>query len=156
MAAEAVKVAVRCRPLSGREAALGRRAMVGVGSARGRCLVRNPAEPPAVLLGRGVRRGAQHRAHLQPDGPAAGGANQNRKQLRVSWKATIAHLCLWPGWQWEVLHHAGSFLTERDHSRAFEHIFESVQVGEEEILLCTENTKFLLRASYLEIYNEDI
>ncbi|NXR85703.1 KIF17 protein, partial [Hypocryptadius cinnamomeus] len=32
--------------------------------------------------------------------------------------------------------------------RAFEHIFESVQ--------CAENTKFLLRASYLEIYNEDI
>ncbi|XP_009994071.1 PREDICTED: kinesin-like protein KIF17 [Chaetura pelagica] len=32
--------------------------------------------------------------------------------------------------------------------RAFEHIFESVQ--------CAENSKFLLRASYLEIYNEDI
>ncbi|NXI08619.1 KIF17 protein, partial [Irena cyanogastra] len=32
--------------------------------------------------------------------------------------------------------------------RAFEYIFESVQ--------CAENTKFLLRASYLEIYNEDI
>ncbi|XP_035200363.1 kinesin-like protein KIF17 isoform X2 [Oxyura jamaicensis] len=32
--------------------------------------------------------------------------------------------------------------------RAFEHIFESIQ--------CAENTKFLVRASYLEIYNEDI
>uniref|UniRef100_A0A8B9PYE8 Kinesin-like protein n=1 Tax=Apteryx owenii TaxID=8824 RepID=A0A8B9PYE8_APTOW len=32
--------------------------------------------------------------------------------------------------------------------RAFEHIFESVQ--------CAENAKFLVRASYLEIYNEDI
>nr|XP_032643518.1 kinesin-like protein KIF17 isoform X3 [Chelonoidis abingdonii] len=32
--------------------------------------------------------------------------------------------------------------------RAFEHIFESVQ--------CAENTKFLVRVSYLEIYNEDI
>uniref|UniRef100_A0A452UX45 Kinesin-like protein n=1 Tax=Ursus maritimus TaxID=29073 RepID=A0A452UX45_URSMA len=32
--------------------------------------------------------------------------------------------------------------------RAFEHVFESVQ--------CAENTKFLVRASYLEIYNEDI
>ncbi|XP_057410377.1 kinesin-like protein KIF17 [Balaenoptera acutorostrata] len=32
--------------------------------------------------------------------------------------------------------------------RAFEHIFESVQ--------CAENTKFLVRASYLEIYNEDV
>ncbi|XP_078281583.1 kinesin-like protein KIF17 isoform X4 [Rhinoraja longicauda] len=32
--------------------------------------------------------------------------------------------------------------------RAFEHIFESIQ--------CTENTKFLVRASYLEIYNEEI
>ncbi|NXR82653.1 KIF17 protein, partial [Pycnonotus jocosus] len=32
--------------------------------------------------------------------------------------------------------------------RAFERIFESVQ--------CAENAKFLLRASYLEIYNEDI
>ncbi|NXI91567.1 KIF17 protein, partial [Psophia crepitans] len=32
--------------------------------------------------------------------------------------------------------------------RAFEHIFESIQ--------CAENPKFLVRASYLEIYNEDI
>ncbi|XP_021565533.1 LOW QUALITY PROTEIN: kinesin-like protein KIF17 [Carlito syrichta] len=32
--------------------------------------------------------------------------------------------------------------------RAFEHIFESVQ--------CAENTKFLVQASYLEIYNEDV
>ncbi|NWR03616.1 KIF17 protein, partial [Paradoxornis webbianus] len=31
--------------------------------------------------------------------------------------------------------------------RAFEHIFESVQ--------CAGNAKFLLRASYLEIYSED-
>ncbi|XP_036888837.1 LOW QUALITY PROTEIN: kinesin-like protein KIF17 [Sturnira hondurensis] len=32
--------------------------------------------------------------------------------------------------------------------RAFEHVFESVQ--------CAENTKFLVRAAYLEIYNEDV
>ena len=32
--------------------------------------------------------------------------------------------------------------------RAFDHIFETVSVA--------ENTKFLIRASYLEIYNEDI
>ena len=32
--------------------------------------------------------------------------------------------------------------------RAFEHIFESIQVA--------ENTKFLVHASYLEIYNEEI
>ncbi|KAK7912537.1 hypothetical protein WMY93_012748 [Mugilogobius chulae] len=32
--------------------------------------------------------------------------------------------------------------------RAFEHIFETIQ--------CAENTKFLVRASYLEIYNEEI
>ncbi|XP_030585621.1 kinesin-like protein KIF17 isoform X6 [Archocentrus centrarchus] len=32
--------------------------------------------------------------------------------------------------------------------RAFEHVFESIQ--------CAENTKFLVRASYLEIYNEEI
>ena len=32
--------------------------------------------------------------------------------------------------------------------RAFQHIFESIQVA--------ENTKFLVHASYLEIYNEEI
>ena len=32
--------------------------------------------------------------------------------------------------------------------RSFQHIFESISV--------TENTKFLVRASYLEIYNEEI
>lgn len=61
--------------------------------------------------------------------------------------------------------------------RAFEHIFESIQVREGTHLLyllylcafpqfldltfssipqCAENTKFLVRASYLEIYNEEI
>ncbi|GBN34502.1 Kinesin-like protein KIF17, partial [Araneus ventricosus] len=32
--------------------------------------------------------------------------------------------------------------------RAFEHIFEAISI--------TENTKFLVHASYLEIYNEEI
>ncbi|KAK6319099.1 hypothetical protein J4Q44_G00103100 [Coregonus suidteri] len=32
--------------------------------------------------------------------------------------------------------------------RVFEHVFESIQ--------CAENTKFPVRASYLEIYNEEI
>uniref|UniRef100_A0A8C3NQP9 Uncharacterized protein n=1 Tax=Geospiza parvula TaxID=87175 RepID=A0A8C3NQP9_GEOPR len=45
MAAEPVKVAVRCRPLSGQEAALGHGAIVGGDGSRGRCLVRNPAGP---------------------------------------------------------------------------------------------------------------
>lgn len=61
--------------------------------------------------------------------------------------------------------------------RAFEHIFESIQVGckrcaKERLVIfcqfesfiflfacasqCAENTKFLVRTSYLEIYNEEI
>ena len=64
---------------------------------------------------------------------------------------------------WQVLHHAGESsedLLEPQSElyfqgiesqrgiipRAFQHIFESLSV--------VENTKFLVRASYLEIYNE--
>lgn len=43
---------------------------------------------------------------------------------RLQWH----HLCLWPDWQWEVIHHAGScgsFLTERDHSKGiWTHLWE--------------------------------
>lgn len=52
MAAEAVKVVVRCRPLNARERALGCAAVVSVDSARGRCALRNPAaagQPPKAF-----------------------------------------------------------------------------------------------------------
>ncbi|CAN8198546.1 unnamed protein product [Coccothraustes coccothraustes] len=146
MAAEAVRVAVRCRPLSGREAALGHRAIVGVDSTWGWCLVQNPRpplSPQAVLLRWGVRRGAQHRAHLQQIAyPLVEGVMEGYNGTIFAYGQTGS------GKSFTMQGVADSSSQKGIIPRAFEHIFESVQ--------CAENTKFLLRASYLEIYNEDI
>ncbi|NWR62882.1 KIF17 protein, partial [Bucorvus abyssinicus] len=40
--------------------------------------------------------------------------------------------------------------------RAFEHIFETSPGHRSCSVQCAENAKFLVRTSYLEIYNEDI
>ncbi|XP_038015506.1 kinesin-like protein KIF17 isoform X2 [Motacilla alba alba] len=147
MAVEAVKVAVRCRPLSGREVALGHRAIVGVDSARGRCLVRNPAaptEPPRQFSFDGAFGGEHSTEHIYNEiaYPLVEGVMEGYNGTIFAYGQTGS------GKSFTMQGVADSSSQKGIIPRAFEHIFESVQ--------CAENTKFLLRASYLEIYNEDI
>ncbi|KAM6240939.1 kinesin-like protein KIF17 isoform 4-T5 [Porphyrio hochstetteri] len=147
MTAETVKVIVRCRPMNEREKALGCKAVISMESARGQCFLQNPAagsEPPKQF----TFDGAYYQEH---------NTEQIYNQIAYPLVESVTE-----GYNSTIFAYgqtgSGKSFTMQgvvDPStqkgiipRAFEHIFESIQ--------CAENTKFLVRASYLEIYNEDI
>ncbi|XP_018430715.1 PREDICTED: kinesin-like protein KIF17 [Nanorana parkeri] len=147
MAAESVKVVVRCRPMNDREKDMKCRAVVTMDSSRGQCFIQKPEageETPkqftfdgaynmehcteqiyneiAYLLVEGVTEG--YNGTIFAYGQTGSGKSFSMQGISD------------PPSQRGII------------PRAFEHIFESIQ--------CAENTKFLVRASYLEIYNEEI
>ncbi|MGH0120133.1 UNVERIFIED_CONTAM: hypothetical protein FKN15_065294 [Acipenser sinensis] len=147
MASESVKVVVRCRPMNERERALNCKAAVTMESARCQCFIQKPGatnEPPKQFTFDGTYY-----------------TNQTTEQMYNE----IAYLLVegvTEGYNGTIFAYgqtgSGKSFTMQGitdpHAqrgvipRAFEHIFESIQ--------CAENTKFLVRASYLEIYNEEI
>ncbi|PNJ27225.1 kinesin-like protein KIF17 isoform X6 [Pongo abelii] len=147
MASEAVKVVVRCRPMNQRERELRCQPVVTVDCARGQCCIQNPGaadEPPKQF----TFDGAYHVDHVTEQiyneiaYPLVEGVTEGYNGTIFAYGQTGS---------------GKSFTMQglRDPPsqrgiipRAFEHVFESVQ--------CAENTKFLVRASYLEIYNEDV
>nr|XP_019567584.1 PREDICTED: kinesin-like protein KIF17 isoform X6 [Rhinolophus sinicus] len=147
MASESVKVVVRCRPMNQRERELNCRPVVTVDSARGQCFIQNPSaadEPPKQF----TFDGAYYMDHFTEQiyneiaYPLVEGVTEGYNGTIFAYgqtgsgKSFTMQGLLDPPSQRGVI------------PRAFEHIFESVQ--------CAENTKFLVRASYLEIYNEDV
>ncbi|KAA8593576.1 hypothetical protein FQN60_009692 [Etheostoma spectabile] len=132
MGSESVKVVVRCRPLNDREKALGSKMVLSMDLQRCQCfLVKTGAvdEPPKQFTFDGTYFIDQTTELMYNE---------------------IAYPLVETG-------SGKSFTMQGVHEpaaqrgvipRAFEHIFESIQ--------CAENTKFLVRASYLEIYNEEI
>ncbi|XP_019522260.1 PREDICTED: kinesin-like protein KIF17 isoform X3 [Hipposideros armiger] len=147
MASESVKVVVRCRPMNRRERDLNCQPVVTVDSARGQCFIQNPRaadEPPkqftfdgAYYMDHVTEQIYNEIAYLLVEGVTEGyNATIFAYGQTGSGKSFTMQGLLDPPSQRGII------------PRAFEHIFESVQ--------CAENTKFLVRASYLEIYNEDI
>ncbi|KAM5270053.1 kinesin-like protein KIF17 isoform 2-T2 [Hipposideros larvatus] len=147
MASESVKVVVRCRPMNRRERDLNCQPVVTVDSARGQCFIQNPRaadEPPKQF----TFDGAYYMDHVTEQiyneiaYPLVEGVTEGYNATIFAYgqtgsgKSFTMQGLLDPPSQRGII------------PRAFEHIFESVQ--------CAENTKFLVRASYLEIYNEDI
>ncbi|KAM4872117.1 kinesin-like protein KIF17 isoform 3-T3 [Thomomys bottae] len=147
MASESVKVVVRCRPMNQRERELNCQPVVTVDCARGQCFIQNPAaadEPPKQF----TFDGAYYMDHFTEQiyneiaYPLVEGVTEGYNGTIFAYGQTGS----------------GKSFTMQGLSeppcqrgiipRAFEHVFESVQ--------CAENTKFLVRASYLEIYNEDV
>ncbi|XP_071305252.1 kinesin-like protein KIF17 isoform X4 [Agelaius tricolor] len=158
MAAEPVKVAVRCRPLSGREAALGHRAIVH----RGRGQLTGPVPGAEPRGPRPVPR------QFSLDGAFGGEHSTERIYSEIAYEHIYSEIA-YPlvegamegyngtifacgqtgsGKSFTMQGVADSSSQKGTIPRAFEHIFESVQ--------CAENTKLLLGASCLEIYREDI
>ncbi|XP_053158958.1 kinesin-like protein KIF17 [Hemicordylus capensis] len=147
MASEAVKVVVRCRPLNDREKQLGCKVVVNMDSARGQCFIQNPAateDPPkqftfdgAYYVGLSTEQIYNEIAYPLVEGVTEGynGTIFAYGQTGSGKSFTMQGIVDPPSQKGII-------------PRAFEHLFESVQ--------CAENTKFLVRASYLEIYNEDI
>uniref|UniRef100_A0A8C6RZ82 Kinesin-like protein n=1 Tax=Nannospalax galili TaxID=1026970 RepID=A0A8C6RZ82_NANGA len=147
MASESVKVVVRCRPMNQRERELNCQAVVTVDCARGQCFIQNPGaadEPPKQF----TFDGAYYMDHFTEQiyneiaYPLVEGVTEGYNGTIFAYGQTGSGKSFTMQGLPEPPCQRGII------PRAFEHIFESVQ--------CAENTKFLVRASYLEIYNEDV
>ncbi|XP_063152706.1 kinesin-like protein KIF17 [Candoia aspera] len=147
MASEAVKVIVRCRPLNEREKQLGCKVVVSMDSARGQCFIQNPTaedDPPKQFTFDGAYYMNHNTEQIYNEiaYPLIEGVTEGYNGTIFAYgqtgsgKSFTMQGILDPPSQKGII------------PRAFEHLFESVQ--------CAENTKFLVRASFLEIYNEDI
>ncbi|XP_015412779.1 PREDICTED: kinesin-like protein KIF17 isoform X1 [Myotis davidii] len=147
MASESVKVVVRCRPMNQRERELNCQPVVTVDSARGQCFIQNPSatdEPPKQF----TFDGAYFMDHFTEQiyneiaYPLVEGVTEGYNGTIFAYGQTGSGKSF-------TMQGLPNPPTQRGIiPRAFEHVFESVQ--------CAENTKFLVRASYLEIYNEDV
>ncbi|XP_064137481.1 kinesin-like protein KIF17 isoform X1 [Loxodonta africana] len=147
MASESVKVVVRCRPMNQRERELNCQPVVTVDCARGQCFIQNPAaadEPPKQF----TFDGAYYVDHFTEQiyneiaYPLVEGVTEGYNGTIFAYGQTGS------GKSFTMQGLPDPSCQRGIIPRAFEHIFESVQ--------CAENTKFLVRASYLEIYNEDV
>ncbi|XP_047382287.1 kinesin-like protein KIF17 isoform X3 [Sciurus carolinensis] len=147
MASESVKVVVRCRPMNQRERELNCQPVVTVDCARGQCFIQNPGaadEPPKQF----TFDGAYHMDHVTEQiyneiaYPLVEGVTEGYNGTIFAYGQTGSGKSFTMQGLPDPPSQRGII------PRAFEHVFESVQ--------CAENTKFLVRASYLEIYNEDV
>ncbi|XP_058992953.1 kinesin-like protein KIF17 isoform X2 [Mustela lutreola] len=147
MASESVKVVVRCRPMNQRERELNCQLVVTVDSARGQCFIQNPGaadEPPKQF----TFDGAYYMDHFTEQiyneiaYPLVEGVTEGYNGTIFAYGQTGSGKSFTMQGLPDPPSQRGII------PRAFEHVFESVQ--------CAENTKFLVRASYLEIYNEDV
>ncbi|CAK6440712.1 unnamed protein product [Pipistrellus nathusii] len=147
MAAESVKVVVRCRPMNQRERDLNCRPVVTVESARGQCFIQNPSatdEPPKQFTFDGAffMDHFTEQIYNEIAYPLVEGVTEGYNGTIFAYGQTGSGKSF-------TMQGLPNPPTQRGIiPRAFEHVFESVQ--------CAENTKFLVRASYLEIYNEDV
>lgn len=147
MASEAVKVIVRCRPMNEREKQLGCKLVINMDSTRGQCFIQNPTateDPPKQFTFDGAYYMSHNTEQIYNEiaYPLVEGVTEGYNGTIFAYgqtgsgKSFTMQGVLDPPSQKGII------------PRAFEHLFESVQ--------CAENSKFLVRASFLEIYNEDI
>ncbi|XP_071622890.1 kinesin-like protein KIF17 isoform X2 [Heliangelus exortis] len=147
MGSESVKVIVRCRPMSEREKALGCKEVVSMESTRGQCFLQNPtatSEPPKQFTFDGVYYQEHNTEQIYNEiaYPLVEGVTEGYNSTIFAYGQTGS------GKSFTMQGIVDPSTQKGIIPRAFEHIFESIQ--------CAENAKFLVRASYLEIYNEDI
>ncbi|XP_065096888.1 kinesin-like protein KIF17 [Paramisgurnus dabryanus] len=147
MASESVKVVVRCRPLNDRENAMNCKMVVTIDSGRCQCFIEKPGateEPPKLFTFDGTyyTNHSTEQMYNEIAYPLVEGVTEGYNGTIFAYgqtgsgKSFTMQGVLDPPSQRGII------------PRAFEHIFESIQ--------CAENTKFLVRASYLEIYKEEV
>ncbi|ROI16315.1 Kinesin-like protein KIF17 [Anabarilius grahami] len=147
MASESVKVVVRCRPLNDREKALSCKMVVSIDSSHCQCFIEKPGaseEPPKQFTFDGTyyMNHFTEQIYNEIAYPLVEGVTEGYNGTIFAYgqtgsgKSFTMQGVLDPPSQRGII------------PRAFEHIFETIQ--------CAENTKFLVRASYLEIYKEEI
>ncbi|XP_078725800.1 kinesin-like protein KIF17 isoform X3 [Lampetra fluviatilis] len=146
MAAEAVKVVVRCRPTNEREKNLGCKVVVSMDTVRGQCFIQKPGsgdEPKQFTFdGTYFIESSTEQIYNDIAYPLVEGVVEGYNGTVFAYGQTGCGKSFTMQGVSEPSAQRGVI------PRAFEHIFESIQ--------CAENTKFLFRASYLEIYNEEI
>ncbi|XP_078414399.1 kinesin-like protein KIF17 [Cetorhinus maximus] len=147
MALEMVRVVVRCRPSNSREKDLNCKVVVSMDAARGQCFIQKPGvlgEPPKQFTFDGVYyiESTTEQLYNEIAYPLVEGVTEGYNGTIFAYGQTGSG----KSFTMQGISHPTS--QRGVIPRAFEHIFESIQ--------CTENTKFLVRASYLEIYNEEI
>nr|XP_033777070.1 LOW QUALITY PROTEIN: kinesin-like protein KIF17 [Geotrypetes seraphini] len=147
MASESVKVVVRCRPMNERELDLKCRTVISMDSSRGQCFIQKPGaedEPPKQFTFDGAYNQEQQTEQIYNEVafPLVEGVTEGYNGTIFAYGQTGS------GKSFSMQGVPQPVAQRGIIPRAFEHIFECVQ--------CAENTKFLVRASYLEIYNEEI
>ncbi|KAG7478455.1 hypothetical protein MATL_G00080820 [Megalops atlanticus] len=147
MASESVKVVVRCRPMNDREKALNCKMVVSIEPSLGQCFIEKPGateEPPKQFTFDGAYFIHQSTEQMYNEiaYPLVEGVTEGYNGTIFAYGQTGS------GKSFTMQGVADPPAQRGIIPRAFEHIFESIQ--------CAENTKFLVRASYLEIYNEEI
>uniref|UniRef100_A0A3Q1JX43 Kinesin-like protein n=1 Tax=Anabas testudineus TaxID=64144 RepID=A0A3Q1JX43_ANATE len=147
MGSESVKVVVRCRPLNDREKALGSKMALSMDLHRCQCFIEKPGaadEPPKQFTFDGTYFIDQTTEQMYNEiaYPLVEGVTEGYNGTIFAYGQTGS------GKSFTMQGLSDPASQRGVIPRAFEHIFESIQ--------CAENTKFLVRASYLEIYNEEI
>ncbi|XP_067101509.1 kinesin-like protein KIF17 [Osmerus mordax] len=147
MASESVRVVVRCRPMNDRENALSCKMVVTMDLSRCQCFIVKPGatdEPPKQFTFDGTYFIDQTTEQMYNEI-----AYPLVESVTEGYNGTIFAYGQTGSGKSFTMQGAAEPAPQRGViPRAFEHIFESIQ--------CAENTKFLVRASYLEIYNEEI
>ncbi|XP_021345803.1 kinesin-like protein KIF17 isoform X2 [Mizuhopecten yessoensis] len=144
---ECVKVIVRCRPMNGREKELKCNCVLAMDGKRGQCTIRNPGDskaPPKVFTFDGAYFTDSITESIYADiaYPLVEGVTEGYNGTIFAYGQTGCGKSF-------TMQGIPNPATQRGIiPRAFDHIFETVSVAEE--------TKFLIHASYLEIYNEEI
>ncbi|XP_060765739.1 kinesin-like protein KIF17 [Neoarius graeffei] len=147
MASESVKVVVRCRPLNNREKTLNCKMVVSVDCSRCQCFIEKPGaaeEPPKQFTFDGTYFIDQTTEQMYNEiaYPLVEGVTEGYNGTIFAYGQTGS------GKSFTMQGVSDPPAQRGVIPRAFEHIFETIQ--------CAENTKFLVRASYLEIYKEEI
>uniref|UniRef100_F7AAZ2 Kinesin-like protein n=1 Tax=Ciona intestinalis TaxID=7719 RepID=F7AAZ2_CIOIN len=145
--AEAVKVIVRCRPLNQREIKLNCNVCLEMVEERGFCCIRKPGsqadQAPKQFTFDGAYYTSSTTEQIYNDiaYPLVEGVVEGYNGTVFAYGQTGCGKFSMQG--------VDDPVTQRGIiPRAFQHIFESISVA--------ENTKYLVHASYLEIYNEEV
>ncbi|GIY43071.1 kinesin-like protein KIF17 [Caerostris darwini] len=147
MASETVKVIVRCRPINQRERDLGCKVIINMDSSCGLCSIVNPDDasvPPKSFTFDGAYfiDSTTEQIYNEIVYPIVESVTEGYNGTVFAYGQTGCG----KSFTMQGIPHPAS--QKGIIPRAFEHIFEAIST--------TENTKFLVHASYLEIYNEEI
>ncbi|XP_066528992.1 kinesin-like protein KIF17 isoform X2 [Hoplias malabaricus] len=147
MASESVKVVIRCRPLNEREKVLNCKMVVSVDATHCQCFIAKPGapeEPPKQFTFDGTYFVNQTTEQMYNETvyPLVEGVTEGYNGTIFAYGQTGS------GKSFTMQGVSDPPVQRGVIPRAFEHIFETIQ--------CAEDTKFLVRVSYLEIYKEEV